>query len=564
MSKKLALAGTLIVLIVLTVTLGAASTSSAAPRHKALRYRVIGHMKKYDVVRGGHHRTLRVRHHGRYVDLNGVRRYRIVKRNHRFVVLRRVASLSATASTPTAILAGTPVSVGMPSTASSVWTGTPPAAANDGRADTRWAAAGSHSYPQWWTVDLGVPTTVYGVKASWYGNRRTAYRYRIETSLDGVAFTTVADRSRNQTRGTTTDALTAVARYVRVTALGVSPSGVAASAYEITVNGDVGSTPPPTPEPVPVPTPTETPTPTPTETPTPTPTPTPAPMTVSGPLNLNNAHDLVYESVDFAGKGSGWGDASGLIYIQGASYNITFRNCIIGTNQDGVGNGVKIVDTGRGMHDITFDHCSFKYQPRMGFECIGRANPTEGGTGGQGYQRVNLTNCTFDASAGEAISYDDDYSAVKPAGYCTVSGNVVEGAGVGTSYAYGSVIENNGVHNMTWTNNYFGTGRDSIVNITGRDASPLNMVCSGNTYDALHVPAGVTLHNQVFGITNVRGGVTFADTIINDPQGYSGVWAYMNNCNGLNFGSSTVRNITGAPSAVYGSGNTNIVWPAAK
>ena len=128
-----------------------------------------------------------------------------------------------------------------------------------------------------------------------------------------------------------------------------------------------------------------------------------------------------------------WGAASGVIYIEGASHNITFKDCVIGTNQDGVGNGVKIVDSGKGMHDITFDHCTFKYQPRMGFECIGRANPAEGGTGGQGYRRIDVLNCTFRPSAGQAISYDDDYSDAKPAGYCTVAGNRVLRAGVGNS-----------------------------------------------------------------------------------------------------------------------------------
>ncbi len=278
------------------------------------------------------------------------------------------------------------------------------------------------------------------------------------------------------------------------------------------------------------------------------------------PVALADAHDIVYEGVDFEGRGSGLGAVSGVVFIEGASHDLTFKDCVIGTNQDGVGNGVKIVDTGRGMHDITFDHCTFKYQPKMGFECIRRANPGEGGTGGPGYQRVNVVDCTFAASAGEAISYDDDYGAVMPAGHCNVSRNWVDGAGVGSSYAYGSVIENNGVHDMAWTDNYFGAGRDSIVNISGRGGGPLDMVCSGNVYDGLHVPAGVSLHNQCVTIHDASG-VRFDDTIINNPYGYSRVWAYLNNCSDLDFGSSVVRNITGAPSAVYGSGNTNIVWP---
>ena len=313
MSRKLAIAGTLIVLLMLTVTLCSASAASAAPRYKALRCRVIGHMKNYDVVRGKH-RILRIRHQERYVNVNGVGRYRILKRSHHFVVLRRVSTLSATA---VAVLPGEPLSVGLPSSASSVWTSTPSAAANDGRADTRWAAAGTRSYPQWWTVDLGVPTTVYGVKTAWYGTKR-AYRYRIETSLDGAAFTTVADRSRNQTRGTTTDALTAVARYVRVTMVGVSPSGQAASAYEITVNGDPGTTPPPPPEPTPVPTPTPTDTPTPTPAPTDTPTPTPTPTETATPTPTPTQTPTPIPSVqvnvmDYGAKADGVSDDSAAI-----------------------------------------------------------------------------------------------------------------------------------------------------------------------------------------------------------------------------------------------------------
>ena len=134
-------------------------------------------------------------------------------------------------------------------------------AANDGKTSTRWAA-GSKDYPQWWTVDLGEAKNVLGVKTAWYGSKR-AYQYVIETSMDGTTFTTVADRSANQVRGTTVDTLAVSGRYVRVQAVGVSPSGAAASATEITVYTEAAPTPPPTPEPTPDPTATASPTPTP-------------------------------------------------------------------------------------------------------------------------------------------------------------------------------------------------------------------------------------------------------------------------------------------------------------
>ena len=308
--------------------------------------------------------------------------------------------------------------------------------------------------------------------------------------------------------------------------------------------------------------------------PTPTPTPTPAPtpngpagpasgtvFTKAGALHLNNAHDLVFDGVDFEGAGYGSGDLGALVFIEGLSYNLTFRNCIIGTNT-GSGNGVKVYDLGYGMHDITFDHCHFAYQPRMGFECNGRSNPSGGSwgaQGGPGYLRVNVTNCTFDAGAGEAISYDDNYSASgNRAGFCTVSGNVIDGAGVGSAYQYGKVFEINGTHNMTVTGNYFGAGRDGIVNLQGQDASAMGWVFSGNTYDGSHVPAGVSLKNQVFFCQNVKGGARFADQIICGD--YGSQWGYLTGCTGLDFSATATDGVKQLDSG-YVASCSGIVWP---
>ena len=127
-------------------------------------------------------------------------------------------------------------------------------------------------------VDLGAPTSVYGVHIVWQG-RGVTYRYIVETSLDGTAFATTADLSGNKATGSTTDAVAVWARYVRVRILGASPSTAVASASEITVDGDAVPVPTPAPVVTPTPTPTVTPTvrPTPTPTPTVTPTPTPTP-----------------------------------------------------------------------------------------------------------------------------------------------------------------------------------------------------------------------------------------------------------------------------------------------
>ena len=216
---------------------------------------------------------------------------------------------------------------------------------------------------------------------------------------------------------------------------------------------------------------------------------------------------------------------------QGPLYNITFRNCIFGTNTEGTGNGVKLVDLGAGrMHDITFDHCAFKYQPRMGFEMNGRA--IENGVGGQGYLRVNLTNCTFDASAGEAISYDSNTG--DKSGNCVVSGNVVQGAGVGTKYMYGQVFEINGTHNVTVTGNTFYAGRDGILNLQMHDTSATGWVFSNNVVDATKVPAGVSVTSNAQPVVafNVYGG-TFAGNTITNLDSWN--IAYISGCHNMDW-----------------------------
>jgi hypothetical protein len=279
-------------------------------------------------------------------------------------------------------------------------------------------------------------------------------------------------------------------------------------------------------------------------------------FTDRGFLYLDDGHDLLYENLRFTGNGYGSGDGGALVFLINYSpvYNIVFRNCIFETNAEGTGNGVKLFDRGGGtMSDITFDHCHFEYQPRMALEILGRA--TEFGIGGQGYLRINTTDCTFDASAGQALSYDDSSNT---AGYCTVSGNVIEGAGVGSTYAYGRVFELNKVHNMTVTDNFFGAGRDGIMNLQGDGVNTEGWTFSGNVIDGSHVPPGVTIGgNQPYCCENVMGGDTFSDTIITGS--YQNSWGYFANCNGMDFTGST---LSGSSNPPYSGGtNTNMVWP---
>jgi hypothetical protein len=131
---------------------------------------------------------------------------------------------------------GSVLSAGRAVTASSTQAGNLAAYGNDGSATTRWAA-GANTFPQTWTVDLGSAASVTQVKVLWYGGATRSYKYQLQTSTDGVTFTTALDRSANTVTGTTTDAVSVAARYVRVRVTGVSLCGAWASLYEVTVTG---------------------------------------------------------------------------------------------------------------------------------------------------------------------------------------------------------------------------------------------------------------------------------------------------------------------------------------
>jgi hypothetical protein len=117
-----------------------------------------------------------------------------------------------------------------------------------------------------------------------------AYGYSLYTSLDGMHWSILCDRSTNTKSGTGTKAISPAksARYVRVTMTGSTLTGTPASVYEVRVFVDA-STPSPGPSPSPSPSPTVTvsaipspstspsPSPTATESPSPSSSPTPSP-----------------------------------------------------------------------------------------------------------------------------------------------------------------------------------------------------------------------------------------------------------------------------------------------
>lgn len=105
---------------------------------------------------------------------------------------------------------------GKSATASSTGTGSSATNANDGNAQTSWAASSS-SWPAWWQVDFGAPKTITEVDISWfmYKGSEAYYKYKIEVSNDGVNYSAI-DRTGNTKYGFTTDAVRFTARYVRI------------------------------------------------------------------------------------------------------------------------------------------------------------------------------------------------------------------------------------------------------------------------------------------------------------------------------------------------------------
>lgn len=101
--------------------------------------------------------------------------------------------------------------------------------------DDRWAASGSGE-GQWVLIDLQEPYDLTGISILWYGDTGRKYQYKVETSLDGVRFTTAVDRSDNTKAQLVEDDMSATARYVRINCLG--KSGGSYSIWEIKLEGN--------------------------------------------------------------------------------------------------------------------------------------------------------------------------------------------------------------------------------------------------------------------------------------------------------------------------------------
>ena len=108
--------------------------------------------------------------------------------------------------------------------------------AADGNRSTRWCAS-DPSAPQWWQVDLEKSQHITGCRLDWE-NPNAIFRYRVEGSADGQAWTVLVDRANNDGDKNYTHEFDATStRYVRVTFLG-SDTGNWGSLWEVSLFGD--------------------------------------------------------------------------------------------------------------------------------------------------------------------------------------------------------------------------------------------------------------------------------------------------------------------------------------
>ncbi len=125
---------------------------------------------------------------------------------------------------------------GKKATASASQDGHPPEHAIDGNESTRWCSPNNDA-GQWWQVDLGEAQELTGVAVQWEADD-TNYRYKVEGSRDGQAWSMLSDQTKSESREQTQTLKFAAkdVRYVRLTTTQLTP-GHWGSFFEFEVHG---------------------------------------------------------------------------------------------------------------------------------------------------------------------------------------------------------------------------------------------------------------------------------------------------------------------------------------
>jgi beta-glucosidase len=185
----------------------------------------------YETTTGtGGTQTLTVAGSGRYVRINGTAR--ATGYGYSLWEFQVYGTIGGGGPSPS----GTPISQYKPVTASSWEGGNAPAAALDGRANTRWSS--QFSDPQWIQVDLGGAATVNQVLLSWESAYATAFR--IEMSTNGTTWNPIYSTTTGA-GGTQTLSVSGTGRYIRLYGT-ARATGYGYSLWEFQVYGTVDTT----------------------------------------------------------------------------------------------------------------------------------------------------------------------------------------------------------------------------------------------------------------------------------------------------------------------------------
>jgi len=160
-------------------------------------------------------------------------------------------------------------------------------------------------------------------------------------------------------------------------------------------------------------------------------------------------HDVIFKRCTFIGGNT----STAVLTLNQPCHDLTFRDCTIASG--GGWNGITINASNGDIYDITFTHCLIAGQGRMGFECTQRPFSDT-----VGYTHIDLTDCTFNPQAAEAISYDGGAGCRD----CTIDGCVVEGAG-DSRQPYGNGLEINGPTHFTVADTTIDACRDAGLDL---------------------------------------------------------------------------------------------------
>jgi hypothetical protein len=180
------------------------------------------------------------------------------------------------------------------------------------------------------------------------------------------------------------------------------------------------------------------------------------------------------------------GDLAGVLTIgrTANNRNLTFRDCTFKRNF-GVGsgsawsgvNGVKAI---RGVHDITFDHCTFEEFSRFSLEVWSDDKPAN--------RPYNLAvyDSVFEPAGGQCISWSGGHNRIDS----IAAGCIFKGYGALEDGAGGACLEVAGSHHIVTRNCEIWTGNGEALNINsikGRGPSYLYFRSVRIHFDAAHL-----------------------------------------------------------------------------